>query len=85
MYEDEISEPNTKTVMDVIEIKGHLASYKLEPVAGKQHQPTCVHDVDWLPYCKRPFLPKVTAKKGEDYLMSLQLLAKTIQFTNPFT
>lgn len=85
MREDEDAEPNTKTMMDVIETKGGLARYKLEPVTGKQHQ-LRVHMMSiGCPIVNDPFYPELLPNKGDDYSAPLQLLAKTIQFTDPFT
>ena len=85
MCEDESSEPNTETVMNVIETRGHLARYKLEPMTGKQHQ-LRVHMMSiGCPIVNDTFYPKLLPNKGEDYSTPLQLLAKTIQFTDPLT
>ncbi len=78
-------EPNSETVMDVIETKGDLARYKLEPVTGRQHQ-LRVHMMSMgCPILNDPFYPELLPNKGDDYSSPLQLLAKTIQFVDPFT
>jgi len=85
MREDESAEPNTETVMSIIETKGNLARYKLEPITGKQHQ-LRVHMMSiGRPILNDPFYPELLPNKGEDYSKPLQLLAKTIQFIDPFT
>ncbi|MFQ3246691.1 MAG: tRNA pseudouridine32 synthase/23S rRNA pseudouridine746 synthase [Arenicella sp.] len=85
MREEPIAKANTETVMNIIEIKGGLARYKLEPVTGRQHQ-LRVHMMSiGCPIMNDPFYPELLPNKGEDYSKPLQLLAKSIQFTDPFT
>lgn len=79
------TEPNSETMMNIIETKGELARYKLEPVTGKQHQ-LRVHMMSiGCPIVNDPFYPELMPNKGDDYSSPLQLLAKTIQFVDPFT
>ena len=80
-----IKKPNSETVMDIIETQGSLARYKLEPVTGKQHQLRVHMASIGCPIVNDPFYPELMPNKGDDYSSPLQLLAKTIQFTDPFT
>jgi len=79
-------EPNTETIIEVIEIKGDLARYRLRPVSGKQHQ-LRVHLMSLgSPILNDPFYPELLPKnRCDDYSKPLQLLAKTIRFTDPFS
>lgn len=85
MQEQEGSEPNAETVINVIETKGDLARYKLEPITGKQHQLRVHMASIGSPILNDPFYPELMPNKGEDYSKPLQLLAKSIQFTDPIT
>ncbi len=78
-------EPNSETVMDIIETQGDLARYKLEPVTGKQHQLRVHMASIGCPIMNDPFYPELMPNKGDDYSSPLQLLAKTIEFVDPFT
>jgi tRNA pseudouridine32 synthase/23S rRNA pseudouridine746 synthase len=78
-------EPNTETLVDKVEVNGHLARYRLKPLTGKQHQ-LRVHMASLgCPILNDPFYPELLANKGEDYSAPLQLLAKTLEFTDPIT
>jgi tRNA pseudouridine32 synthase/23S rRNA pseudouridine746 synthase len=85
MKEKEGAEPNAETLVNVIETKGNLARYKLEPVTGKQHQLRVHMASIGCPIINDPFYPELMPNKGEDYSKPLQLLAKSIQFTDPIT
>lgn len=85
MREDSSAQANTETVVNIIETKGDLARYKLEPVTGKQHQ-LRVHMMSMgCPIINDPFYPELLPNKGDDYSSPLQLLAKSIQFIDPLT
>ncbi|MFK8030864.1 MAG: pseudouridine synthase [Gammaproteobacteria bacterium] len=85
MREDPDAEANSETVMTIIETRGKLARYKLEPVTGRQHQ-LRVHMMSiGCPIVNDPFYPDLMPHKGEDYSKPLQLLSKTIQFIDPLT
>ena len=85
MREVKTAEANSETLMNIIETKGDLARYQLEPITGRQHQ-LRVHmmSID-CPILNDPFYPELLPSKGEDYSSPLQLLAKTIRFTDPLT
>jgi tRNA pseudouridine32 synthase/23S rRNA pseudouridine746 synthase len=85
LMKEEEGEPNSKTIMDIVETKGDLARYLLKPVSGKQHQ-LRVHMMSiGTPILNDPFYPELQPSKGEDYTSPLQLLAKTIAFVDPIT
>ena len=85
MREEPGAAPNTETLISVMETKGDLARYQLEPVTGKQHQ-LRVHMMSMgCSIINDPFYPELLPNKGEDYSKPLQLLAKKIQFTDPIT
>ncbi|MFT5137175.1 MAG: tRNA pseudouridine32 synthase/23S rRNA pseudouridine746 synthase [Oceanicoccus sp.] len=85
MREEKDAQVNAETRMNIIETKGNLARYELEPVTGRQHQ-LRVHMMSiGCPIINDSFYPKLLPNKGEDYSNPLQLLAKSIQFIDPFT
>lgn len=84
MLQHEVSgAPNALTQIDVLEVRGELARYQLRPVTGKRHQ-LRVH----MASLGRPILgdglyPTLTPEGQVDYAHPLQLLAKSIEFTDP--
>ena len=88
MQEDEsaaLNEINSETEISVLETNGKIAKYELKPVTGKQHQ-LRVHMMSLgIPILNDPFYPELLPCKCEDYSSPLQLLAKSIAFTDPIS
>ena len=78
-------EPNSETCMDVIEKLGDLARYALSPVTGKEHQLRVHMNALGVPILNDRMYPPVSPTPGDDYSLPLQLLAKSIAFTDPLT
>ena len=78
-------EPNSETVVDVLEVKGDLARYALSPVTGKKHQLRVHMNALGLPIVNDRMYPPVDATPDDDFALPLQLLAKSIAFTDPVT
>jgi tRNA pseudouridine32 synthase/23S rRNA pseudouridine746 synthase len=78
-------QPNSETRMDVIEKKGDLARYALSPVTGKKHQLRVHMNALGLPILNDRMYPPVAQTPDDDYSLPLQLLAKSIAFTDPVT
>ena len=78
-------EINSETIIQAIETEGNLSKYLLKPITGKQHQ-LRVHMMSLgIPILNDPFYPVLLPCKGEDYSRPLQLLAKSIEFTDPIS
>ncbi len=76
---------NSETVIYVDEIKETLAKYTLKPITGRQHQ-LRIHMLSLgIPILNDAFYPKILARDNDDYTQPLQLLAKTICFTDPLS
>ncbi|RVU85865.1 pseudouridine synthase [Leucothrix sargassi] len=82
---EESGEPNSETLMQVLEQSGNLARYELKPVSGKQHQLRVHMASIGSPILNDPFYPELQPSKGVDYSQPLQLLAKWISFTDPIS
>lgn len=76
---------NSETFIDVLERRGSNTLYQLRPTTGKKHQlrvhlaslgAAIVNDL---------FYPTVHASGSDNYQQPLQLLAKSICFTDPLT
>jgi tRNA pseudouridine32 synthase / 23S rRNA pseudouridine746 synthase len=79
-------EPNTETHIELLEQRDGFARYQLRPVTGKRHQ-LRMHMLSLgMPICGDAIYPVLTpepALGALDYSAPLQLLAKSIAFTDP--
>lgn len=78
-------EPNSETLVDVLEIMGDVARYALSPITGKKHQLRVHMNALGLPIMNDRMYPPVASTPDDDYSTPLQLLAKSIAFTDPVT
>jgi tRNA pseudouridine32 synthase / 23S rRNA pseudouridine746 synthase len=79
--------PNSETNIDLIEQHGLWARYRLEPVSGKRHQLRVHMNALDLPIVGDQLYPQVLhgPDNTEDFSTPLQLLAKSLAFTDPVT
>jgi tRNA pseudouridine32 synthase/23S rRNA pseudouridine746 synthase len=77
--------PNSETHIDMLEIRGDIALYRLRPVTGKKHQLRVHLAALGIPIINDAFYPEVQAWKANDVSLPLQLLAKAISFQDPLT
>lgn len=75
--------PNALTHITPIEVQGPLARYALKPVTGQRHQLRVHMAALGLPIVNDGIYPLLTPEGSADYSQPLQLLAKTIAFTDP--
>lgn len=86
MLQREVSgTPNAITHLTVLEIKGTLARYQLQPVTGKRHQLRLQMAALGLPIVGDGLYPTLTPKGQANYAEPLQLLAKAIEFIDPLS
>ncbi|MCY1169893.1 Ribosomal large subunit pseudouridine synthase A [compost metagenome] len=78
-------EPNSESRIDVLEVAGNVARYALSPVTGKKHQLRVHMNALGLPILNDRMYPPVEHTPDDDYRLPLQLLAKSIAFTDPVT
>ena len=76
-------EANSETLVDVLQIRGEQALYALSPVTGKKHQLRVHMHALGLPIRNDRMYPPVDAMPDDDYTQPLQLLARSIAFTDP--
>ena len=72
-------------IQEVIEKSGGFARYALSPVTGKKHQLRVHMNALGLPILNDRMYPPVAQTPDDDYSLPLQLLAKSIAFTDPVT
>jgi tRNA pseudouridine32 synthase/23S rRNA pseudouridine746 synthase len=80
-------EPNSETRIHLLKTEGTRALYQLEPVSGKRHQLRVHMMALGLPLEGDQFYPTVLRGPDaeEDFSRPLQLLAKSVIFTDPIT
>jgi tRNA pseudouridine32 synthase / 23S rRNA pseudouridine746 synthase len=77
--------PNSESRIDVLQILGHHTRYALSPVTGKKHQLRVHMNALGLPILNDRMYPPVADTPPDDFNAPLQLLAKSIAFTDAVT
>ncbi|MTV41113.1 pseudouridine synthase [Duganella radicis] len=78
-------EPNSETLIDVIEQRGELTLYRLYPHTGRQHQLRVHLSSLGIPIVNDAFYPVALPCKQDDVSQPLQLLARAISFIDPLS
>ncbi|MBB6055837.1 pseudouridine synthase [Tolumonas osonensis] len=78
-------EVNAQTIIDVIEQRGDLCRYALQPVSGKKHQLRLHMAALGAPICNDALYPVVNDAIADDYEKPLQLLASDVTFVDPLS
>lgn len=78
-------EPNAETRVELIEEAGGIGRYRLLPHTGKTHQ-LRVHMASLgIGILNDPFYPVLLEQAPDDYSRPMQLLARSVRFTDPLT
>ena len=75
--------PNTTTHIALLARHGERAHYQLRPVTGHRHQLRVHMAALGIPIIGDGIYPVLTPEGAPDYQRPLQLLAKSLQFTDP--
>ena len=78
-------EPNSETLIELLEQRGDLARYRLHPHTGRKHQLRLHLSQLGAPIVNDAFYPVALPCKGDDFGAPLQLLARSIAFDDPLT
>ncbi|WP_432381617.1 pseudouridine synthase [Duganella sp. P38] len=78
-------EPNSETLIDLIEHRGELSLYRLYPHTGRQHQLRVHLSSLGIPIVNDAFYPVALPCKQDDVSQPLQLLARAISFIDPIS
>ena len=78
-------EPNSVTQVEVLHVMGEQARYALSPFTGKKHQLRVHMNALRIPIINDRIYPPVPITLDDDFTRPLQLLAKSIAFTDPFS
>lgn len=82
---EEPGEPNSHTHVELLERRGELGRYRLTPTTGRTHQLRLHLSRLGLPILGDPFYPALRDGALGDFRRPLQLLARTLAFTDPVT
>lgn len=85
VMKEEEGEPNSETLVEMIERRGTLARYRLHPHTGRKHQLRLHMASLGVPILNDAFYPVALPCKGDDFSAPLQLLARRIGFADPLT
>jgi len=85
VMQEEQGEPNSETLVELVERRGDLARYRLHPHTGRKHQLRLHLASLGAPILNDAFYPVALPCKGDDFSAPLQLLARAISFEDPLT
>src|SRR5450830_2074968 len=85
LMREEAGEPNSETIIDVIERRGEVNLYRLQPHTGRKHQLRVHLAALGIPIVNDAFYPLAQQCKEDDMSQPLQLLARAIDFTDPLS
>ncbi|WP_252435140.1 pseudouridine synthase [Pseudonocardia humida] len=78
-------EPNAETLVELLEVRGGLGRYLLTPRTGRTHQLRLHMSGLGVPILGDDFYPDLDERPLDDFTAPLQLLASTLEFTDPVT
>jgi tRNA pseudouridine32 synthase/23S rRNA pseudouridine746 synthase len=76
-------EPNAETLVELVEIRGQHARYRLSPITGKTHQLRVQMAALGLPILGDSLYPTVMDVAPDDFRAPLQLVARRLRFIDP--
>ena len=78
-------EPNSETLVDVIEVSDGVARYRLQPRTGRKHQLRVHMAALGAPILNDAFYPDALPEQADDFTRPLKLLARALAFDDPIT
>jgi tRNA pseudouridine32 synthase/23S rRNA pseudouridine746 synthase len=78
-------DPNARSRIELLAVRGDLGRYGLHPHTGKVHQLRLHMNSLGLPIVGDNFYPTLLDTPRDDYSSPLQLLARSIEFEDPLT
>ena len=76
-------EPNAETLVELVEVRGTYAKYRLTPVTGKTHQLRLQMADLGLPILGDSMYPEIMQVEPDDFSSPLQLIARRLSFVDP--
>jgi tRNA pseudouridine32 synthase/23S rRNA pseudouridine746 synthase len=83
--EEAAGEPNSETLVDVIEARGSQMLYRLQPRTGRKHQLRVHMAALGAPIQNDAFYPVALPERQDDFSHPLKLLARAIAFDDPLS
>jgi tRNA pseudouridine32 synthase/23S rRNA pseudouridine746 synthase len=83
--EEAAGEPNSETLVDVIEARGSQLLYRLQPRTGRKHQLRVHMAALGAPIQNDAFYPVALPERQDDFSHPLKLLARAIAFDDPLS
>jgi tRNA pseudouridine32 synthase/23S rRNA pseudouridine746 synthase len=77
--------PNAETCIELLEHRDGWGRYRLRPLTGRTHQLRLHMNGLGIPILGDDFYPVLTDKPVDDFSQPLQLLAASLEFTDPIT
>ncbi|MFH0241042.1 RluA family pseudouridine synthase [Streptomyces sp. HK10] len=78
-------EPDSASRIELVEHRGGLGRYRLVPMTGRTHQLRLHMSSLGVPLLGDPVYPAVTDPAPDDFGRPLQLLSRSLEFTDPVT
>ncbi|MBS0393301.1 MAG: pseudouridine synthase [Proteobacteria bacterium] len=78
-------EPNSETLIEVMERGVALWRYSLEPLTGRKHQLRVHMAALGAPILNDRYYPVLSGRHDDDYERPLALLARALEFVDPFS
>lgn len=78
-------EPNAHTTVELLEHRDGLGRYRLTPLTGRTHQLRLHMNSLGVPILGDDLYPTATGRAVDDFTDPLQLLASSIEFTDPIS
>ena len=85
IMKEEAGEPNSETIIEVIEHRADCTLYRLFPHTGRKHQLRLHLSSLGIPIINDAFYPVAQPCKEDDVSQPLKLLARRISFLDPLT
>ncbi|MBM4553856.1 pseudouridine synthase [Rhodococcus hoagii] len=82
---EEAGEPNSETLIELVERRGDLARYRLHPRTGRTHQLRLHLNAIGAPIVGDNFYPQFRRRDRDDFTVPLRLLARSLEFDDPVT
>ncbi|MGO4201605.1 pseudouridine synthase [Rhodococcus sp. TAF43] len=82
---EEPGEPNSETLIELVERRGDLARYRLRPRTGRTHQLRLHLNSLGAPIVGDNFYPEFRRRDPNDFTDPLRLLARSLEFDDPLT
>ncbi len=76
---------NARSVIRLVQCQDGIGLFELQPITGKTHQLRVHMSDSGFPILNDRYYPRLLPEQADDYDRPLQLLAKSLSFTDPVT